>query len=161
MRSFNWIFLTSIIYVVSFIKWLIVCLGFSSHLRILHSCGDVTIAGERLQILTYAQHSWPLSSEGSLACLTYCDTGHLFIMVTNEEPGKSKHSPSVWQWSCNYLFLRLGSVAAEIRTPNLLHARRPLTAKSFVEWRKYVDVYTLSYLISKWMQIFIFLLKFV
>ena len=34
-----------------------------------------------LQILTYARHSWPLSSEGSLACLTYCDTGHPFIMV--------------------------------------------------------------------------------
>ena len=28
-----------------------------------------------LQILTYARHSWPLSSEGSLACHTYCDMG--------------------------------------------------------------------------------------
>ena len=26
------------------------------------------------KFLTYAQHSWPLSSEVSLACLTYCDT---------------------------------------------------------------------------------------
>ena len=34
------------------------------------------IVGEELQILTYAWHSWPLSSEGSLACYTYCDTGH-------------------------------------------------------------------------------------
>ena len=25
--------------------------------------------------LTYARHSWPLSSKGSLACHTYCDTG--------------------------------------------------------------------------------------
>ena len=31
-----------------------------------HSYGDVTIAGEGLQILTYARHSWTLSSEGSL-----------------------------------------------------------------------------------------------
>ena len=27
--------------------------------------GNVTITGEGLQILTYARHSWPLSSEGS------------------------------------------------------------------------------------------------
>ena len=33
--------------------------------RIFHSYGDVSIAGEGLQILTYARHSWPLSSEGS------------------------------------------------------------------------------------------------
>ena len=30
-----------------------------------HSYRDVTIAGEGLQILTYARPSWPLSSEGS------------------------------------------------------------------------------------------------
>ena len=42
-----------------------------------YSYGDVTITGEGLQILTFARHSWPLSSEGSLQhCLTYCDTGH-------------------------------------------------------------------------------------
>ena len=50
----------------------IFCLsGFSSHLKNFHSCGDVTITGEELQILTCARHSWPLSSEGSLACHTY------------------------------------------------------------------------------------------
>ena len=31
---------------------------------------DVTMTGEGLHILTYARHSWPLSSEGSLACHT-------------------------------------------------------------------------------------------
>ena len=46
-----------------------------------HSYGDVTIADEELQIMTYARHSWPFSSEGSLACLTYYDTVHPFIMV--------------------------------------------------------------------------------
>ena len=51
----------------------------SSKSRIFHSYRDVTITGERLQILTYARHSWPLSSEGSLACHTYCDTGRSFI----------------------------------------------------------------------------------
>ena len=34
-----------------------------------------TVAGEGLHILTYARHSWTLSSEGSLACHTYCDIG--------------------------------------------------------------------------------------
>ena len=43
-----------------------------------HSYGDVTITGEGLQVLTYARHSWQLSGEGSLACHTYCDTGHPF-----------------------------------------------------------------------------------
>ena len=37
---------------------------FLSHSRIFHSYVDVTISGEGLQILTYAWHSWPLSSEG-------------------------------------------------------------------------------------------------
>ena len=31
------------------------------------------MASEGLQILTYARHSWPESSEGSLACHTYYD----------------------------------------------------------------------------------------
>ena len=44
---------------------------FSSHSRIFHSHGDFTIAAEELQILTFARHSWRLSSEGYLACHTY------------------------------------------------------------------------------------------
>ena len=44
-----------------------------------HSYGDVTIVGEWPQNLTFFWHSWPLSSEGSLACHTYFDTGHQFI----------------------------------------------------------------------------------
>ena len=46
-----------------------------------HLFEDVTITGEGLQIWTNAWHSWPLSIEVSLACHTYCDKGHLFIMV--------------------------------------------------------------------------------
>ena len=44
------------------------------------SFGDDTIAGEGMQIFTYARHLSPMimSSEGSLACQTYCDTGHPF-----------------------------------------------------------------------------------
>ena len=90
--------------------------GLQSHSRISHSYGDITIAGEGLQILTCARHSWQLSCEGSLACHTYCDTGHPFIMVISEDPSHSH--PGVCQWSCHYLFLRLRSIAAGIRTPN-------------------------------------------
>ena len=57
----------------------LICLGFSYQSRIFHSFGDVTITDEELQILVYTQHSWPLSSEGSLVCHTYCDTGHPFV----------------------------------------------------------------------------------
>ena len=42
------------------------------------------ITGEEPQILTFAQHSWPLSSEGSLACHTSYD-----IMVISKDPWHS------------------------------------------------------------------------
>ena len=50
---------------------LFVCLGFYVPFEnfSLNIYGDITIAGEGLQILTYARHSWPLSSENSLAHL--------------------------------------------------------------------------------------------
>ena len=46
------------------------------------------IAGEWLQIFTYARKIQPLSSEGALACHTYWDTGHLFtsILAIPEDP---------------------------------------------------------------------------
>ena len=46
--------------------------GFSSHSRIFHSDGNVTITRQGQQMLTLASHSWTLWSEGSLACYTYC-----------------------------------------------------------------------------------------
>ena len=65
-----------------FWQMMFVCLGFFVHSRIFHWYGDVTIAGKGLQFLTlYARHSWPLSSDGSLARHTYCDTGHPLIIV--------------------------------------------------------------------------------
>ena len=73
--------------------------------------------GEGLQILTYTRHSLPLSSEGSLACHTYRDTGHPFIMVISEDPWQSQRLPWVLQWSCNYMYLfqRLMSVVVGIQ----------------------------------------------
>ena len=53
--------------------WLFVC-GFMSHSRTFHSNREVTITGEGLQIFIYTRYLRPLSSEGYLACRTYCDT---------------------------------------------------------------------------------------
>ena len=76
-----------------------------------------TVAG--LHILTYARHLWPLSSGDSSPCHIYCDTGLPLIMVISENPWHSHLMPSVWQWSCHYLFYRLTCVAVGIRPPNL------------------------------------------
>ena len=39
--------------------------------------------------LYYTWHSWPLSSEATLACHTLCDSGHPFIMVISKDPEHS------------------------------------------------------------------------
>ena len=100
---------------------LLVCFRvfFSSHLRIFYSYEDVTIVGEGLQIFTNAWHSWSLSSESNFACHIFCDTVHPFIISISEDPWHSHLLPSFWLWSCHYLFLRLRSVAARIRTLNI------------------------------------------
>ena len=85
--------------------------GFSSHSRIFRSFKNVIIYGKGLQILTYTRQSWPLSSEDSLPCHTYFDTGQSFVMVISEDPWHSHLLPRIWQWSRHYLFKRLRSVA--------------------------------------------------
>ena len=90
---------------------------FIPYSRFFHSYINVIIAGEGLQILTYTRCSWLLTSEGSLACHTYGDTGHPFITVNSEYPWHLHLLPNVQQWSCPYLSLRLMYVAAGIRTP--------------------------------------------
>ena len=121
-----WLFVPRVCIMFTLLQtlWIIFCLFvcFLSHSRIFY----LTITVKGLQILTNARNSWPLSSEGSLACHTYCDTGYPCIMVISEDP---RHSHihlllSIWQWSCHYLFLQLGSVAAGIRTTILTLARR-------------------------------------
>ena len=61
------------------------------------------ITGERLQLMTYAWYSWPLSNESSLACHTYCNTGYPFLMVISENP---RHTPISERLvgSCHFLF---------------------------------------------------------
>ena len=100
--------------------------GGSLHLRIFHSYGDVTITGKGLLILTFARHSWPLRSEGSLTCHTYCDTGQPFIMIISEDPWHSHLLPSVWQWRCHYLSLTTWASPDQESNSDLLYARQTL-----------------------------------
>ena len=95
--------------------------GLSSHSRIFHSYGDVTIAGEGLQILTCARHSWPLSSEGSLACHTYCGTGHPY---NGHLRGPVTLIPVAERLAVELSLHVLKSVVAGIWTSILPHARR-------------------------------------
>ena len=93
--------------IISQMIHLLVCLfvcSFSSHSRIFHSFGDVTIAGEGLQILTYAPHLWPLSSDDFLACHNYCDMGFIMVISELEDPWPSNLMPSVCKSSSHYLF---------------------------------------------------------
>ena len=51
---------------------------------------DVTLAMKSCKFWSMLGiYSWPLSSEGSLACHVFCDTGHPFIMVISEVPWQS------------------------------------------------------------------------
>ena len=66
-----------------------------------------------------------------------------FIMVISEDPWHSHLLPSVWQWSCHYLILRLRSVATGDRTP-IYHMRGerststpPVRNKTIVEKTKH------------------------
>ena len=86
---------------------LFVCL-LSSHSRTFHSFEDVTITGEELQILTYARHSRPLSSEGSLACHTYCDTGHPFIWSSPRPRDTNTYCRAFNSGAVNTCFYDLG-----------------------------------------------------
>ena len=90
--------------------------GFSSHSRIFHSYEDITIASEGLQILTYAPHSWPLSSKGSLASTPACD----IVLYWSSPRTRDTHR------YCWVELALLRFVVARIRTPNLPHARLTL-----------------------------------
>ena len=135
---------------------LLVYLEFFVPLENFHSYGDVTIASKGLRLcrvsdaqVTYARHSWPLSSGGSLTCQTHCDTDLPFIMVISENPWHSHLLPSVWQWNCHYLFLRLGFVPTGDRTPisrmreessTSTPSRRSIVRSNFSLWNKFMNV---------------------
>ena len=110
-------------------RFLFVCLNLSSHSRLFHSYGDVTITGEGLQILTFARHSWPLSSEGSLACKTYCDTGKYFV---SKQYCNQNHK---WEKLIGFkgqTYLHLHMINCKISCINVL-----LPEKGFCKWKKW------------------------
>ena len=125
---------------------------FSSHTRIFHLFRDVTIAGEGLQILTYARHLLPFNSKGRVPHLLW--HGHPFIMVLSEDLRHSHLMLSVWQWSNRYLFSRLRSVAAGIRTSNLPLAGRTLQPTATSQWQLRMSAITVYIVnectVSKW-----------
>ena len=99
------------------------CLWFLSHLRIFHSYGDVTITVKAANFDQYSTRLMTIERWGFfLACQTFCATAQPFIMVVSEDPCCQAFCSGAVT-SC---FLWLRSVAAWIRTPNLLHAKRTL-----------------------------------
>ena len=83
----------------------------SSHLRIFSS---------PFIILTYTRHSWPLNSEGSLACNTYCDAGHPFIMVISEDHDTHTYCRAFGSRSVTICFFGLGMPRLGFEHPNVL-----------------------------------------
>ena len=69
----------------------------------------------RAAYLTNTWHSWPLNSEGSLACHTLCDMRDPFIMVISED----QMTRTCVCWAFGSGILRLRPVTARIRTANL------------------------------------------
>ena len=69
---------------------LFVCLGFFVPLENFSFIWRLHHCWWRTANFDLCSNSWPLSSEGSLTCHTYCDTGHPFIMVIFED---TWHSP--------------------------------------------------------------------
>ena len=89
--------------------------------------GDETITDEGLQILIYARNY----GHWAVRVLWY-STGHPFIMVIDEDLRHSHLLLSVWQWNCYYLFKRLESFVAGIRTPKFpIAGRTPITAVEY------------------------------
>ena len=82
--------------------------SFSSTMMIFQAYEDVTIIGEKLQILTYTRHLWPLNSKVSLAWHTYCGTGYPFIIVTFVNPWHSHLLPNVVSGAVTTCFNDLG-----------------------------------------------------
>ena len=73
--------------------------------------GDVAFTDERMQILTYTRHSWPLSIEGSLAFSMHwnCDTGHPVIMVISGDSScQAFISGAVTTWFKDVCLSRMG-----------------------------------------------------
>ena len=109
--SNNWINLSccvNTILVIFFVFLVFFVCGFSSHLEnflLIYTCHYYW--WRAWKILTYARHSWPFSSDGSVACHTYCDPSQPFIMVIFEDPWHAHLLPRVRHLSFHYLFFTI------------------------------------------------------
>ena len=94
----------------------------------------------KLQILTYARHSWPLRSECSLACHTYSDTGHPFIMVICEDPWHSHLLPSSGAVTSCFYDLGLSRLVFEHPTLLLTGQCSNRLSRQRQQWRQTTDM---------------------
>lgn len=102
------------------IKTFHVCLrGFSSYSTFFHIYENVTITGVELKTLTYAWHSLPLRSQGSLACRTYLVKG---IRLKWSFPRTIDTHTERLSVELSY-FLSLQFASTGIWTPNLPHTK--------------------------------------
>ena len=97
-----------------------------------------TLPVKGFKIFTYAGHSRLLRREGSLACPIYWDTGHPFKVVISEHPWHSNMLLSAWRWSCQYLFLRLRSVASKMEPQSPACKANALPLNHTGIWKKRV-----------------------
>ena len=69
------------------------------------------------KFFTYAWYSWPLNSEGSLVCHTYCDTGHPFIWSSPRSRDTHKCCWAFGSWIVNTCFNDLGMSQTRFEHP--------------------------------------------
>ena len=111
----------------------VICSLFVSNLR---PTQEYSIYVETSPLPVKGFRYWPiLATHGHwavrflFAWYTYCDMWKMSLKslyVIFKDSWHSHLLTRVWQCDCHFLFLRLRSVAAGIRTPNISHARRPL-----------------------------------
>ena len=101
--------------------FLFVCLRF--FVKNFHSYGDVTITSEGLQLQPILGTHCHLAMS-SLACHTYCDTGHPSIWSSSSTVETHTCCQAFSTGAITFCFYDLG--LSQIPTPNLPHARRTL-----------------------------------
>ena len=94
-----------------------------SDLRLfLNSYGAVTITGEGLNLFYLCSAHMAIEQWGSFSVPHILWHGASVYNGHLRRPVTLTLMPSIWQWSCHYLFLRIRFVAAGIRTSNFRHA---------------------------------------
>ena len=89
---------------------------------------------------THGHWAWPLSSEGSLACHTFCDMEHPFKIVISEDPWHSHLLPTFSSGAVTTCFYDLGLSWLEFEQPTFrLQGKRsnPLRHRRGLEFCMY------------------------